>query len=72
MIGFMLTMVGMPSFFVVRQHEFHHDHRSDGYTVDRSVLPSFVTRSSITFVTIPLAAVGTVVGGDVYDYRLQL
>ena len=65
MIGFMLTIVGMFSFLVVRQTEFHHDHRSDGYAVDHTAFPSFATRSSITLVTIPLASVRTVIGCNI-------
>ena len=63
----MLTMVGnVQASLWSETDKFHHDHRSDRYTVIVVSCPLLLQDLQSPSVTIPLAAVGAVVRGDVY------
>ena len=71
MIGFMLTMVGMLKLLCGQTAEFHHDHRSDRNTVI-VCFALFCYKIFDNLCNHTASAVRAVIGGDVYDYRLQL
>ena len=75
MIGFMLTIVGIFNFFVVRQAELHHDHRSDCYAM---IIVSYLLCDKIldNLCNHTASSVGAVICGHVkitgYSFELFL